>query len=219
MPDPEKIPDQNLQVTSADEWRKPAVEGFIVELPSGKVARVRRTMDLFSLVQQGKVPNLLSGIVGDMLSKGKAEAPTLEELKVEELIEMLSFIDQCVIACMLEPKVAQHPPLQKDGELVLDKDNVPIPDPEWEPPAGFISTADVDMGDKMFLFTLAQGGSADAARFREEQDGVVRRVLDGEDLPVPSVEPSVNREQRRAAARKSGSKKAPAKRAAKRKSA
>jgi len=162
---------QQLPPTSASGWRSPRKEGFVVELPSGNKARVRRTLDLYDLVRSGKVPNKLISVVQKMMGKGKFDAAELspENLDVETLQQMTQFIDTVATKVMVEPRCAVPPPGTEYPET-------------WDPPEGAISIYDLTEEDKMYLFHIAQGGVADVEQFRLEQKAALAALQDVPDV-------------------------------------
>ena len=83
-------------------WRQAHERGEEVALPSGQVARVRR-VHLLELVEQGKVPDTLSGLVADVIGEG-TKTPTLEELG--QYIEVVNLV---CISAFVDPPVAAEP--------------------------------------------------------------------------------------------------------------
>jgi hypothetical protein len=172
---------QQLPPTSSSAWRSTRKEGFVVELPSGNKARVRRTLDLFDLVRQGKVPNKLIKVVQQMMGGGrnmKEMNLSPEELDSETLQEMTKFIDVCCTRVMIEPR-CMFPP---DGD----------PEPElWDPPEGAISIFDLGEEDKLYLFHLAQGGVADIEKFRIEQKAALAALSNVNEVQPEAEQPAV----------------------------
>ena len=171
--------------TAASEWRKPA-EGFIVTLPSGKSAKVRRSLDILEMMKSGKIPNVLKGVVAEAIREKDPSKINLEELDPDVIGDMFSMVDQVVIGMFIEPKVLPNPP-QNDGEQ------------DWEfqvrlettnPPEGYIWLDDIDVEDRMFLFNVAQGGTTDVVQFRAEQAAAMGTVPNVEAVPDKAVKPA-----------------------------
>lgn len=134
----------DLQPTSGAAWRKPYEEGEIVELPSGKVARLSRVNVETLIVILGDLPNELTQIIADMIL-GKEEI----SLEIDSLKDLTGFIDLTSAICQasfLEPKIVENP--QKDDEIA----------------AGYI-----DLDDKTFVFEREWSRLLKLEPFREEQ--------------------------------------------------
>lgn len=157
--------------TSAAAWRSARKEGFLVTLPSGQTVKIRRTLDLFERLRDGRIPNPLAGIVVDMI-ENKREQVDMSKLDERSLGQMLALIDETITKMMIEPQVT------------LEPSDAPI---GWEPPEGFISTADIEIDDKLFLFNVAQGGTADLATFRAQAASFVGSVSDGNGVQDATV--------------------------------
>ena len=141
-----------LTATSPQEWRKLNTLGTLIELPSGKVARLRKP-DLFTLVRAGKIPNALAGKVTEMIKKQKAD---IADFDASELADLLDIVAK---AAFVEPQVVDKP----------TEDNQ-------------ISPSDIDFTDKSFVFQYAQGGTSDLEFFRREQGRNVSPAQDGQEL-------------------------------------
>ena len=157
--------------TSAAEWRSARKQGFLVTLPSGQNVMVRRTLDLFERLRDGKIPNPLAGIVSEMI-ENKSQQVDMSNMDETALAQMLMYIDETVVRMMISPQVVMEPANAPAG---------------WEPPAGCIATSDIDLADKIFLFNVAQGGTADLATFRAQAEALVGSVPDGNGIPSAPV--------------------------------
>lgn len=163
--------DQNdLQVTDANAWRSSRKEGFVVRLPSGNTCRVRRTMDLMTMLRAGKIPNPLAKIVRESIrSSGDPTKMDTSDLDEEALEQMMDMIDKGAAKAIIEPPV-MFPPDDED-------------DPEnWVPPEGNISIYDLTIEDRMFVFNVAQGAAGDLNSFRRLQDRTLAHVPNGEQV-------------------------------------
>lgn len=213
-----------LEVTSAEAWgrKKSTVDGFVTELPSGNVVKMRRTLDLPVLLQTGQIPNPLAHIVQGMMQQGTSEFPKeMQDMKaVQQLMELL---DSTVERCFIEPQVSRPIPKGRDPEIGPNETDEEFMArlSEWKPEAGKVSIFDIELPDKMYVFSVAQGAAADLARFRQESAAALGDVSLGEGVQdsASGTGGSVggNREQRRAAAKtikKSAARKSPAKRKA-----
>src|SRR4051794_1006641 len=61
---------QDKTPTSAEQWASPRKQGFIVELPSGNILRMRRLMNIVQAVKDGTIPNPLGEIVQRQINAG-----------------------------------------------------------------------------------------------------------------------------------------------------
>lgn len=168
--------------TDAGSWRAGRKEGFNVELPSGHIAKVRRTMDMMDLVRQGKIPNKLIQFVQKLIAEGgdptKIEFDP-DEFDDETLSKLVDFMDHVCCNVLISP-VCVLPPRQKEDE---PEDEYSYRLSVWEPPEGTISTLDLTTNDKEFLFQLAQGGTSELSTFRDQQETFVASVQDGGAVP------------------------------------
>lgn len=151
---------------SAAEWKRRRRQGFTVVLPSGMKVHCRRTFDLLARLKDGKIPNPLGAMVQEMIESG---APGLEPSKMghESVRQMIAMFDQTLEAMLIVPKFQSRP-----ADAGWD----------WEPDEDAIGPADMPLEDKVFLFQLAQGGTADLATFRVESAHLVESISDGSAL-------------------------------------
>lgn len=170
--------------TAAKAWVGGRKSGFNVRLPSGNVARIRRTMDIFDLVQSGRLPNKLTGVISELIDKaqGKKDETELSKLATnmlgddeETLLQLLGLIDFIVSKMMVEPPCVTPPERLKDEPLSAYEARIS----GWAPPEGCISTLDLDTDDKSFLFGIAQGGSTALEPFRAQQAAALDATQDG----------------------------------------
>jgi len=104
-----------LQLTPASEWRKD-VEN--VQLPSGKVARLKRTNMLSMIRKSENVPNFLAARVIESLSgnkKAKNAAPA-QPLSPKDAIDSVFFL---AMAAFDYPRLVEGEP-QSDDEVCID---------------------------------------------------------------------------------------------------
>lgn len=179
--------DQDLQVTTAAEWGKaaPAVEeGFITELPTGNVIRMRRTMDMLVLLRTGQIPNPLAGIVKKMIDTGDPNFPT--DGGGTWAPQLLDLLDRTWMRAVMEPAFDAPPPQGKNEQgLNIEETDEQYTErvARWNPKEGAISIFDVDVNDKLYVLIVAQGAAADLARFREVKDESLVAVQTGNRVP------------------------------------
>jgi hypothetical protein len=82
-------------------WRANVVGEY--ELPSGNVAMLKR-VSLVDLVEQGGIPQTLTGLVVEMAQKQQ-----LRQLSLEELHDFADVVNLVVKACFIDPVVADEP--------------------------------------------------------------------------------------------------------------
>lgn len=157
-----------LKVTSPDQWGKaatPEEEGFIVELPSGNVIKMKRTMNMLVLLRQGRIPNPLASIVQKMIDTQQVDfSKVATDVKSAE--QLLDLLDDQWMSAVLEPAF-DAPPRKREGE---ETEEYLGRLGNWKPEKGKISVFEVDPQDKMYVMSIAQGGVVDLAKFREEQE-------------------------------------------------
>lgn len=153
--------------TPASAWRSPRKSAFLVNLPSGNQALVRRTFDLFDRLKDGTIPNPLRSIVLKQIDEKPTDNIKMADLGEEAMSQMLVIMNETVVKVMVEPRV-QIPP--DDASF------------SWEPDEGFISIDDLDLRDRIFLFNLAQGGTADLASFRQQAENVLAPMEPEQDV-------------------------------------
>ena len=144
-----------VQATSGKEWRRLREEGEVVELPSGHVACLR-PLSLLSLMERGKVPDTLSGVVSQLIVKGDKPAATLETY--QDFAELISWV--CRVS-FIEPRIVDDP--KEDNEIGID---------------------DVNFEDRVFVFNWAQKEVQFLMPFRPEPGGDVADVAGSQQLPL-----------------------------------
>lgn len=140
--------------------------------------RVVRTMDLMHLLKAGRIPNPLSGMVQKMVDNKDANV-RVEDLDPAALTAMLELVDNTVLKSVIEPVIEQPPAPEPDesGEAYAARIN------DWRPSPDAIALSWIDMEDRMFIFTFAQGFAADLATFREEQKAAMEQLSNGKPVP------------------------------------
>lgn len=187
-----------LVPSTVEGWgaKKPTEDGFVTELPSGEIVKMRRTLDLPVLLATGRIPNPLANIVQQMMQQGTTAFPA-EMQDMNAVKQLMELLDSTVVACILEPPFSK-PDARGDDE---SEEEWTARLTEWKPDEGTVSIYAMDVQDKMYVFAVAQGGAADLARFREEQAAALGDVQAGEGVPSAAKRAVGNRQQRRAAAK------------------
>lgn len=173
----EDLADQSLAPTPVSEWgkkRKQVDDGFILELPSGNVCKIRRTMDMMTLLQAGKIPNPLARTVNQMIDSGSPNiGKFLQEAESPEVVrQMFDLVNRTMAKIFVEPSVSCPEPRSSDEDWDAYMERVNV----WRPDEGTLSVFDIEMEDKMYAFAVAQGAPADLERFREESESAVESV-------------------------------------------
>ncbi len=131
-----------MTITSAAEWKA----GEIVQLPSGKVAKLRRPDALSLLLRDGRLPDAL----GPLIFGGKNDGTGVGsiELTPESLTALVPILDQLAVACFVEPRVIEKSAGPGDDGLL---------------------PSDIAFNDKLFLFQWVFGEAGTlAGRFPVE---------------------------------------------------
>lgn len=142
-----------------------------LSLPSGNVCLARRrTLDVF--MKEGRIPNSLMSIVQQQMNEtdGKNSSAMDESLgeimdDPQKLADITRLADEVVIQCVVEPKVHRAPDDEEDRDDEL------------------LYVDEVDLDDKMFIFSWSVGGTKDLERFRQESTSVVERISGGQEVP------------------------------------
>lgn len=139
---------KDLKVTSGAEWRA----GELVELPSGKVARLRKPDVLALISENGEVPDGLSQFMfGDSKDADMAEA----------LPAMAPLLNRVTRAAFIEPRIVDEP--SKDDEISLED----------------VAMADKLF---IFQWLMEGAAGQQAGTFPEEQARNLAAVRDGTDV-------------------------------------
>lgn len=165
----------------------------VMELPSGHTARVKQTLNILRVVQEGQIPNPLRGIVMRMITTGSMEMPAESERDIALMRQFADFLDMVAVETMMEPPVDRPVPRGKLTDAQGRYTNPNETEDEyfarcdtWQPKEGHLSVFALDANDKMFLFIASQGAAADAKQFREIQEQSLDGVEAGKKSPVPT---------------------------------
>ena len=143
----------NEPVTPIADWKKVREDGFNMKLPSGKVARIKRTLSLVTAMQNGTIPNPLNSIVTELL-EGRRKNLDVRSMDDEQRVAFMDLITNEIPSIFVQPRV----------ELVPHGENPAT----WEPAdPDAISIADVGWEDRSFAYSFAQGGPASLEMFQQ----------------------------------------------------
>lgn len=98
------------RITPAEEWSRPRTEGYLVQFPSGKRARIR-PVDIGTFVRLGMMPNLLSAFEEEALKQGRFEVVAVNNVQAMQSIYALT--DAIALTCFVEPSIEK-------GEIALE---------------------------------------------------------------------------------------------------
>lgn len=202
--------DEVLIPTPADEWGKP---GFVVRLPSNRIARLTRSQVIFTMIRDNNLPNPLAAIVSKMIGSyqsgdmhSMSEEDMVNELGPESVPVLLKFVDDVVMECMVEPR-CERPYIADFREEDEAHNQTELSrQAQWEPSSGAISLEVVSNEDKAYIFKVAMGGAADLEAFRQQSQAVVVAPQHGTDL----LGDAINAAGRKAAAAKKPAARKPA---------
>lgn len=99
--------------TPLEEWRKLRLFGALKTLRTGRVVRWR-PVELLRALQQGKIPDNLSGFVANRVWTGQ---PNDERSNAEKAIDWQNYLDLMATLGLMEPDPAQLEP----GDLLYDE--------------------------------------------------------------------------------------------------
>ncbi len=170
-----------LRATNGAAWRAPRVQGIPIELPSGNIAHLRPVQPE-RLAAQGEILDILTPLVARMLFQGAdATADTIAQTLGAAMGEdedadptamaaaagNLANIERvCDIVCkaaFVNPRIVSDP--QADDEIALE---------------------DLELADKVHVFTLSLRGAAALQHFRYEPNGHVESIPDSQGDAQPT---------------------------------
>jgi hypothetical protein len=164
------------KITPVNSWGRADVAGFVIELPSGNYAKVKRTLNLRLLLKAGKIPNPIAAMVQEMLDKKLPKLPSIDPTDVDTQMAMLDFIDSQMCEVFVSPVVQMCP-----AGWDVDKQGI------WKPQDGFLDVAHLSLEDKMYVFAYAQGAALDVAQFRETAHQAVATAQHGSGVDDATV--------------------------------
>lgn len=162
------------KITPAGAWNQTTQDGFVVELPSGNFAKLRRTLSLPTLLSSGKIPNPLADMIRKMISVGKSDIKA-EDLGEEGAIQFATLVNEQIPLIFASPRVESRP----DGWDTSKQG-------AWEPSPGAMDINMLSFEDQMYAFSWAQGAALDIATFRERANASMATVQHGEGMAQES---------------------------------
>jgi hypothetical protein len=150
--------------TQASSWKKGTVGGTLVVVPSGNTALIR-TPGMQAFLTEGVIPNGLMPIIQEAMLSGAAPsedslAPMMND--PEKIKQIMELADAITVSCCMDPKVTPAPTMKIDGK------DVPLPFDHPDRDENTLYVDEVDFNDKMFIFNVAVGGTADLEKFRTQ---------------------------------------------------
>ena len=158
-------PNGATKPSSGKEWRQPREEGYVRTLFSGKTVRLR-PLDLATMLLEGDIPDLLTGLVYQVLFEG-VDAPGYTPPPAGEDAKQAMFgitptilpvVNLVCKAAFLEPRIVDEP--QADDEIGIE---------------------DVELRDRALVFNLVTQGADALRRFHYQPPPIVEAVPDGQD--------------------------------------
>lgn len=147
--------DTQLTPTPGSAWRSQANTTVTTTLPySGAVVEVGH-VQLDALLLAGKIPDLLTPLVADVLWATVGQGRKEEEIRASR--DFYALVNSVVSAALVNPRVVEHP--TQDDEIAI---------------------TDLDFGDKIMVYTIATQPLGVLHRFRQEQTADVDAVQQGE---------------------------------------
>lgn len=156
------------KITPISQWKSNTGIGQVIELPSGNFVKLRRTMNLTTLLSSGKIPNPLADIVRGMISTGKTEM-NIGELDKDAAMQFAVLVHEQIQEIFIKPKVQARPDDWDDDEHGV-----------WIPDADAMDINMLSFEDQMYAFTWAQGAATDLATFRTRAIESMATVQHGE---------------------------------------
>lgn len=157
-----------LSPTSGAQWRKNREEGELIQLPfSGYLVSIR-TVQPDALLRLGKIPQVLSSLVLDVIydrgDDDKFEKFLTTPEDQQEALQMLESLRVVCTAALLSPRIVENP--QADDEISIE---------------------DMDLGDRSFIFRLAFAPAEALTTFRYKPPSDVAVMANGVGDPQPSI--------------------------------
>jgi len=170
-----------LSATSGAQWRGVRTQGVPIELPSGNIAHLR-PVPPEKLAQEGEILDILTPLVARMLFAGAdATAET-----IAQTLGMVAATEEGATPETLKLAAGDLAQIERVCDLVCKAAFVTpliVDDPQAEDE---ISLEDLDLADKVHVFTLALRGAAALQHFRYEPKATMEPVPDGEGQPQPA---------------------------------
>lgn len=165
-----------------------------ITVPSGQRALVRRP-GMEGLIGAGvlmEVDNLTALVDRKHVKRIKSGQSITEEIDTAslmsdpgELTKIMRIVDRTLPYIVVRPEVRLHFTELEDGTI----QPFTADEREQQRASGFtgVYTDQIDIEDRMFLFSFGVGGSSDLERFRRESEAFVDGVDDEPDVPDATV--------------------------------
>lgn len=136
---------EQLRPTPGADWRRQSTATAVTTLPlSGLNVEVGR-VHLDALLLSGKIPDVLTPVVADMLWSTIGQGQGKEE-EIQGTKDFFALVNIVVKASLVSPRVVDTP--TADDEISVD---------------------DIEFGDRLIIFQLARQPATVLFRFRQEQ--------------------------------------------------
>lgn len=156
-----------MNETPAIEWRKPREVGFKIQLPSGKVARIRPITSAL-LYKLGRVPDALTSFVMEGFDDA-VEDPVAETSRIaqDNPEAWNTYVDGIVETAFVYPRIVENP--SADDEISIE---------------------DVEDGDKEYVVSVVFTPASQLAIFLERQSQGSVESVDTQQAHQPETEPA-----------------------------
>lgn len=163
-----------LRATAGCAWREPRKLGILIELPSGNIARLR-PVEPQALLKQGEIIDILTPLVAKMLFQG---ADATAETIAQVLGEAITADADGDNAAQLKEAAGRLADLERVCDIVCKAAFVDPCVVDEPADANEIAPDDIELADKIHVFTLALRGAAALRHFRYEPRADVEPVPD-----------------------------------------
>lgn len=180
-----------MGATPASQWKgKINTDGSDVELPSGNVALVRQ-LSPTAFLESGMLPDPLSAVVHKAIHDGKGLNPKqLQRVMADpkQVTAALELFDRVLAYVVIEPDISMPPTCTECGEYANKPQHSGQADGhryrEGEREEGVLYADQVVMDDKVYIFNWCLGNTIALKEFREQQEGTMESLQNGQDLQV-----------------------------------
>lgn len=167
-----KVSDSEIAANNlAAQWARS--RGFVIELPSGKKFRMIRSLDLMAALKAGVIPNPLRETLSKMIEEKQPIMPAEKRQDPRVMTQMDTLVEETVCKASIDPRVFRVPEGQDPQTWYPDEPNS-------------ISIVDLSPDDRLFIYTVAQGGATDVEGFRRQQEELMAALANGRKVQLPT---------------------------------
>jgi len=164
---------EQLRVSQIGDFK--ARMGGVMELPSGRVMKLKNPGGLQAFIANGTIPNSLLGMVQSGLSgkSGSEVTAAAADLAkdIDSLADMLKMLDLVMVQSAKEPVVYAVPTAEDlERHNIMNEDNQFETLDEWRESYGNtrLYVDEIEELDKQFVFQWVSGGVRDLETFRAQ---------------------------------------------------